>query len=353
MSKAFDCVNIEFLIHKLQSLGIRGNVAAWIQSYLSERKLYVQYFNTNSSYKSSELGVPQGSVLGPLLFLIFINDLPNFVSHDYITLYADDVTVGISANNETELIAKLDQTVNTFHHWCSSNKLILNSDKTSFVLFSTKNSTFTLSKCKYRFINTVKFLGVTFDSQLSMQNHVDEVCKKLSYTSYSIRNLISTLDTKSLLNIYYAFAYSTMSYNVFVWGHSSSWKRVFILQKRILRLIFKLKFNDSCRPIFNNKNILTFPSIVIFEACKFAKQHLPEFSLINDIHNYNTRSSADIYVPPYRLTLYSKGPFCFCATLYNLLPADIKCIRDFKCFKNKLHSFLLQKCFYSINEFLS
>ena len=187
-----------------------------------------------------------------------------------------------------------------------------------------------------------------------MSDHINYVCKKLNYTMYSIRCLKAIFnDIEPLLNVYYAYAYSAMSYNVAIWGSSSNCKRILILQKRIIRLILGLGRTESCRPHFINFKLLTFPAIYIYESCKFVKQNLSDFTHNRDVHGHNTRQANDLHVSKNRLTLYNKGPLGASTKLFNKLPLSVKNIDSFHIFKRNLREFLVNKCFYSISEYLS
>lgn len=358
LTRAFDCVNRSFLIKKLNSLGIREPLNIFIDSFLCNRKIAVKLDGQISNTSTLKYGVPQGSVLSPLLFILFINDLDHNVIKELnilIVMFADDTTICLTADSLEELQIKSNTLLSIFYDWCYSNKLIINTEKTKYVMFhkrrKVENITLILNNSILERVASIKFLGLHVDENLTWTNHIDYVITKLNSTYYAIRNLRHIMDRKYLLNIYYSLAYSHIKYLIIYWGQAPNMNRVFILQKRILRLIFFLNPLDTCRLIFKDNNILTTASVFIYESALFVKNNLEKFPLNNNIHNHNTRSSNDIHLKNIKLATSKKNAFHSCSDIYNHLPRDIKQIENFNGFKKALHSFLCKNCFYSLKEF--
>lgn len=221
--------------------GIRGLALDWINSYLSKRQMKVKVSNSFSDKFSVELGVPQGSVLGPLLFLIAINDLPNFLSDGSLVLFADDASIALASDTSEGLLGAVNQTITEMSNWCEMNRLILNNDKTSVVYFHKKR----ILPIDDLFVPSTKVLGIFMDDDLTFESQIQYLAKKLNSAYYAILQLKSTLDIRSLINVYYAMVYSIISYNIIIWGQAVNWHRIFIAQKRIIRLIFNIKHRDS------------------------------------------------------------------------------------------------------------
>ena len=354
LSRAFDTVNIEYMVTKLYNMGIRGNLLHWINSYMSNRKFLVKYADTMSDVKDVQMGVPQGSVLGPLLFTLYVNDLPTFITKGRVTMYADDTTITVSAEDPEELSKNITHVYNELGTWCQRNQLILNEKKTVFINFHIRRELAPefWTENNIDASHNAKFLGTWLDSKLSWNIHVDFVCKKLNSAYFAIFQMKNVLDVKGLLNIYYALAYSHLTMNIVTWGAGRNISRVLISQKRIIRLIFSLQPLDSCRDIFRNNKILTVTGIYILKCVCFVHKNIHSFNRLGDTHSYKTRYNNDLTVPLHTTDFYKRSPKYNLITLYNKLPSHLKNVKHFNKFKSATKKYLLEKSFYSLQEFL-
>lgn len=261
LSLAFDTVDKNIMENKLHALGIRGNVLKLVVSFLSGRHMYVDTNGQTSSKYDVRMGVAQGSILGPLLFLCFINDLSDYITDGHLVNYADDTSIALSAANSADLQDKVNRCVREFQLWCEKNKLILNVNKTVFMQFCLRNDSeiVLLNSSQY-----TKFLGLYIDYNLSWNQHIDYVVNKLNAAYYAVLKLKAHASVPVLLELYYALAYSHLRYNIIVWGQSVSCQRAFVAQKRIVRLIFNLDYLATCRNTFIENRIMTFVCIYIY-----------------------------------------------------------------------------------------
>lgn len=359
LSKAFDCLGHDLILLKLETLGVRGVAAEWFRSYLSNRSQLVELrVITNGNTKTvtserqpMERGVPQGSVLGPVLFVLFTLDLPRYVEdYSYAVMFADDTVLLTSDSSAEQLEIKSFISITLAQQYCHENDLVFNETKTKqLTLGRKKEDLTTLSNLQQ--VSTTKHLGVIIDNNLSWSYHVEYLCSKLGSALYAIRRT-KTVSTEEAARVaYYALFESHLRYGTVVWGGTSrdSLQRVLVLQKRAVRMLAGLKTRDSCRDAFKLLRILTVPSLYIMEVIMYAVQkNLPRFS---HIHQHSTRRTQDFKLPAHRLALFQKKPSYAGARYFNALP---KCLKNSPptMLKKKLKEWFIDKAFYTIDEFL-
>ena len=185
LKKAFDTVNHNILLQKLEPYGIRDNVLLWFKSYLTDRMQNVSVNGSDSETKRVTCGVPQGSVLGPILFLLYINDLPNISKHLKFFLFAEDTNIYLEDSNLNAFGKVMDKELKKIYEWLCIHRLSLNITKTNFVIFHAINKpkfpiTILINQHAIEEVKFVKYLGVLIDSHLTFKNHIDDLTKKIS-----------------------------------------------------------------------------------------------------------------------------------------------------------------------------
>ena len=313
LRKAFDTVNHEILLMKLEHYGIRGNMLKWFQSYLTNRKQFVSVNNTSSELKDIKCGVPQGSVLGPLLFLLYVNDLPNVSSLLNFYLFSDDTNISYESNSLKDLEKTLNIELNKLYLWLNLNRLSLNYDKTNYIIFHTYNKpikqyiTIKINKKAIAEKKSIKYLGVLIDSTLSWKQHISNVSKKISRTLGVMYKLRIFLPLSVMKSVYYSLIYSHIIYAIEVWGSTFKTEidKILVLQKRAMRI---MTFNDQfpvnpgplcpSNPIFLNLGTIEVDDIFNYQICKFIFKSLNDLTPVNfrgwfkfsrDFHNHNTK----------------------------------------------------------------
>lgn len=353
LTKAFDTVSPCFLLQKMRTLKFPSNVITWVKSYVEERTMVVKYKEAVSEQQTLNMGVPQGSVLGPILFLLFINDLPGYISSDNIIMFADDTTMTIVGDSHDEVLQKLKIVIEEFKAWCERNRLILNISKTLCMeFFVNQKQHEVVSVEDVNSIDETKFLGTIIDHNLSWNSQINKTCAKLNSAFHAIRILKNCLNRKGLMMMYYAMAYSHISYSVIAWGRSKDVNRVFINQKRIIRLIFNLDVQESCKSVFIECKILTVPSIYILKCLLSARQNILKYQMNGEFHEYNTRHNEQLRTPRHRSTKFKQSPMYNTIILYNKLPNSVKNSSTEKNFYAAVKNLLLERAFYSVQEFL-
>lgn len=369
LSKAFDCVSHELLFDKLENYGLRGIVLSWIKSFVGDRKQFVIIKHINesnvvtdnaSSLRTVNVGVPQGSILGPLLFTLFVNDIVLVSNSSRITMYADDIALLISDKRSHEIENKCNETVSDIYDWCFSNSLFTNVPKTNYIRFHPYQYnpssgiciSIHLNNCCITHVTSFKFLGIFMDQHLNWKTHCQYVIAKLNSICYLIRSLKPLLNQSQLIGLYHAYVASRLRYGIVFWGSSSLASEVFLAQKRIIRCVGGLRPLESCRGFFVRANVMTFFGILIFELSLFVHQNKQLLTVNMDYHEYNTRGRSDFAIPALRLTTSQKSPENLGIKIYNKLPFSLKSL-NLSVFKRQLRCLLVEKCYYSMEEFFS
>src|SRR6218665_1366046 len=237
LSKAFDSVDHNILLKKLETYGIRGLPLRWFENYLNKRQRQVQCNNKISSLRPIKYGVPQGSILWPLLFLLFINDLPNVSLSMHFELFADDSNVFISHKSHENLFQIMNSELPRVNDWFKANKLSLNLTKTFFILFAshrkilpTKSLRLEIDGILIPQVNYINFLGAVIDKNLTWKEHISQISIKLAKNIGIISRISYKLPTHILINLYYSLVYPYIAYCNMVWA--SNYK------SRLVRLKF-------------------------------------------------------------------------------------------------------------------
>ena len=343
LSKAFDCISHDIIISKLKYYGVHGFELKLFHSYLYNRKQSVYLNSGYSELSIVDCGVPQGSVLGPLLFLIMNNDLPCNVSCQSI-LFADDTTLFNSGSDLNTLNCILTDSFNDASHWFSANGFSLNINKTNRILFTLKCA------INDMFEGKVKLLGITIDSKLTWEPHIDMICCRLARVIHLLRHLKQLIPKHYLRYAYFAFFNSILTYGIIIWGNGKGISKVLKLQKSAIRILTGSAYDAHCKPLFKSESILTVVNIYIFRCLLSIKKNLNDYTPVSAVHSYPTRFNYYLVEPYDRLAKSKNWYNSISINLFNKLPKESHIV-SFSNFKRYLHKWLTDNPFYSLNEF--
>ena len=359
-------VNHNILLRKLEFYGIRGLALQWFKNYLTGRTQYVLYNNTQSSKQYITCGVPQGSVLGPLLFLIYINDIPNCLKHSKSIVFADDTTIFASCNNMNTLYNNMNDDLANLINWFKANMLSLNIAKTNYLLFPSSKLVNVGGNMKlYAGADEIirneccKFLGIIIDDKLGWLDHINSINIKLSRSLYILNSVKNMLPNYILRKLYYTMVQPYLTYGIILWGstYQSYLKRTVILQKKAIRYIHKADYNAHTKPLFYASNVLNIHYTYLLEVAKFmhdfTRRKLPTpllnfFSSNLTVHKHNTRQVLDphfsiIYNSIAEKSIIHRGP-----RIWSNIPQPIK-----ECETKNSFNKLLKRHFLTNHEHLS
>ena len=263
LKKAFDSIPHDSLLQKLRYFGITGKPLKLLESYLTGRKQFVSHSNNNSPTVHISYGVPQGSILGPILFLIYINDITRAAPSLSFSLYVDDTTVTITRPTMEEAQSTINSELSSINKWINANGLTLNVEKSAYMVFhrtcvDVGQIRVSIDHQTLNRVEQFKFLGVILDNKLKWKLHIEYVRNKISKICGLLYRIRQQLDTKSLLTIYNSLIYTSLVYGVIFWGGAcpNFLKQLVIIQKRALRTIFFMGRRQSTQDVFNEYTIL-------------------------------------------------------------------------------------------------
>ena len=341
LSKAFDTLNHDILIKKLEHLGVRGTPLIWFRNYLSNRSQFIQLNGSASTCKTILSGVPQGSILGPLLFLTYINDLPHNCDSDTI-LFADDTNILFYNENLNNLQQQVNHQLKKVSEWFNTNKLSLNTKKSKYILFYKQrqrppepNIKIHIDQNEIDRTNNIKFLGVTIDSTLSWQSHLKQKNIQILKVNGILSQLQNIVEKRTLHTIYNSLIYPHISYAISVWGNISNteYKRMYILQKKAIRLISNAKYNSHTSKLFKKLNLLKLPDIYtlscssLFYNANSTKSFpylLAQLPTNTSIHDHNTRYADNIHTFNVTTELSKQLLNYKISTVWNSIPHNLR-----------------------------
>lgn len=362
LQKAFDLVDHNILLMKLKLYHFSNKTIDWFSSYLTNRYQVVKIGNEMSDKQKLQTGVPQGSILAPILFLLYINDLPNCITKSNLDLYADDSNLYAVGKTTQEIQTTLQTDVDLVIKWCNNNKMALNPQKSKVILIGSAGKIKKANALQITIENQIienveshNILGVTVDQTLSWSLHVQNVCKHMNSKLFLLNRISTYLNFDMRKLFYMAYILPIYDYCASVWGncsHTDS-NKIYRLQKRATKITFKSSKDIPTYTLFSKLGVLPFKQQVQYDIAimtyKALNKELPEY--INNLINLSSNVKYNLRLQSNRMlstmqqhTNYKKKGFEFLSkTTWNSLPNIIKNQSTLVSFKKCLKMHLLNE----------
>ena len=354
LKKAFDTVDHDILLRKLRAYGIRGKAGDWFQSYLNNRKQFCSLNGQQSKARDVTCGIPQGSCLGPLLFIIYLNDLEKCLKFSRASIYADDTSITIAWDDVAKLVEDAHQELSNLSEWMRVNKLSPNPKKTEFMVIGhplkTKNldlpEVLKLNASDIKRVDKTKSLGLIIDEKLNWDEQFKRTKGKMSGGLVALKKLKNIVPQSQLCNVYHALIESHLRYGDVIWGGLSKTKLAALqrLQDRACSIISNARIKDSWSASWLNvvnlfrydRNVMTYK--IVNRLCP---ESLWDKYQQRSFHStYNTRHCKDLQIPRYRTEFAKKGFHYAALTSWNDTPAEIRQLPTLDRFKKQLKTHL-------------
>ena len=364
LRKAFDTVNFDILLDKLYYYGVTGNSLKLCKSYLSNRHQCVSIEGKVSDFENITLGVPQGSILGPLMFIIYINDISSSVQYSHVNIYADDTAIFLEGNDIDYIRKFLQLDMEGLSVWLEVNKLSLNLTKTVCMVVTTHQKNKALAKSNVNLnlnivlneeeieqVDVFKYLGTHLDSRVNFNYHIDYMCRKISKAIGVMKYVSKYVPQQSKKLIYNTIVMPHFDYCCTVWSATSKYniERLQKLQNRAMRIILQCRCDTHIRDMLNRLGFLSIENRIKLHLAilmfKIKNNLVPDYLMYDDLFFHNVRSHRLQYNNNFQVnrhhsnSLHVRG-----VQLWNSLPREIKTINNLVEFKKQYIKYVWDSC---------
>ena len=363
LAKAFDTVDHGLLLDVLERVGFRGAAYTLLESYLNNRKQRVAIQDSISNERIVTYGVPQGTVLGPILFNLYLNDIFNLEVVGDVISFADDTAILYSAPNWKALKQTTENDLKKIFDFFNKRLLTVNVGKTYYMPFTSYSSYLPDYDCldinynseliRIQAAAKLKYLGIIIDPHLKWGDHITFIIKKLRFVLYKIKYVKNLLEPKQLKILYHSLVESHLQYGTAAWGAATKNHiiKVEILQKLIMRVMFNLPFSYPTDALYQESRLLDIRQLFFVSCVKRQFKNKNELEKIN--HFYNTRHRETSYsVPRTAKSLLQRNYFYLGPKLYNILPSELKGLHSFGLFKKRLIQWIAQLPRIQIHQYV-
>jgi hypothetical protein len=358
LKKAFDVCSHEILLKKIKKMGIVGTAHKWFSSYLKGRAQCVDISGNFSTFQELAISVIQGSTLGPILFLCYINDFWKCTSM-FSALFADDTTGLAKGPVLKDLTCYVNEELRKMANWFRANKMMVNASKTKFIIFRTHNKPVNPDDCNIVYNSTeiglpddpnmitpierisnscnekcFKLLGILLDEHLSFKYHIDMLCSKLSKSLYCLNRVKNFIDQESLKKLYYSMIHSNIAYGINVYGcaNTTTLEKLRKKQKQAIRTICNANYRAHTAPLFREQKILPLDQLITYSNIKFMHSFVHKKLPLSFNYTWQTneernpvrvlRNINDLYIPAHRVEFVKRLPLFSFPAKWNNAPGD-------------------------------
>ena len=358
LTKAFDTIDHTIMLHKLHHYGIRGTAFEWFKSYLSGRSQQVEISDrVLSDINFLNYSIPQGSILGPLLFIIYVNDFSSCLHYSSSVSFADDTSVLLSEKSLRTLYTKGNKELININNWLIANKMSINTDKTKYVLFRTANTKppptdlkLTIRSTVLEKVSSVRVLGLTINEHLSWKDHMNVLKTKLRSVLGAVLRVKPYLNKDTMLTLYHSLLMSNVRFCITNWcfGNKTIINQLQCICNKFIRMIFNLPRFESTQSVMAKNSLLTIDKLYRYEIAlfmfKFHMKQLP--SAFSDIflmkkYSIGSRNNSNIIPMACRISLSQQSIRYVGPKIWNEVPPSIRKCKALSSFKSKLLVYFL------------